>query len=61
VPFHLLKRNRVHESRLEAVADLAIVAVAGPLLAPVAVLLELVAGVARRGGTIAITARPAAP
>ena len=56
VAFHLLKRNRVHEGRLEAAADLAITVVAGALLAPVAVLLELFAGLARRGGSIVVTA-----
>jgi 2-polyprenyl-3-methyl-5-hydroxy-6-metoxy-1,4-benzoquinol methylase len=61
VPFHFLKRNRVHEGRLEAAADLAITVIAGPLLVPVAVLLELGAGLARRGGTVAVTAVPKGP
>ena len=51
-PFHALKRNvplRPH--------DLALVLVAGPLLLPVAIALELGACLARRGGTIVVAGR----
>jgi SAM-dependent methyltransferase len=51
-PFHALKRNVPLRPR-----DLALVFVAGPLLLPVAVVLELAACAARRGGTIVVTAR----
>jgi hypothetical protein len=51
-PFHLLKRNVRPRVR-----DVAVLAVAGPLLLPVAVLLELVAAAVRRGGTVAVVAR----
>ena len=51
-PFHALKRNVPLRPR-----DLALVAVAGPLLLPVAVVLELVACAARRGGTVVIAGR----
>ncbi len=49
--FHLLKRNAPWRSR-----DLVITLLALPLL-PLAVLAELLAGLARRGGTVAVTAR----
>ena len=49
--YNLLKRN----ARLNA-ADLAVTAMALPL-APLAAALELAAGLARRGGTIAVCAR----
>jgi SAM-dependent methyltransferase len=49
--YHLLKRNASLRSR-----DLAITALALPL-APAAAALELAAGIARRGGTIAVLAR----
>ena len=48
-PFHALKRNVPIGLR-----DLALVALAGPLLLPVAIVLELAACAARRGGTIVI-------
>ena len=51
-PFHLVKRNAPLRP-----ADLALVALAGPLLLPFAVVLEAVAAAARRGGTVAVTAR----
>ena len=51
-PFHLLKRNVPARPR-----DLALLLVAGPLLLPVAALLELGAAAARRGGTVALVAR----
>jgi SAM-dependent methyltransferase len=51
-PFHLVKRNAHRRPR-----DLALLAVAGPLLIPPAIALELVAVALRRGGTIAVTGR----
>jgi SAM-dependent methyltransferase len=48
-PFHALKRNVPIGPR-----DLVLVALAGPLLLPVAIVLELAACAARRGGTIVI-------
>jgi SAM-dependent methyltransferase len=50
-PFHLLKRNIRPRPR-----DLAVLLLAGPVLIPVAALLELAAAAARRGGTIAVVA-----
>ena len=50
-PFHLLKRNVRAGPR-----DLALLLVAGPLLLPVALVLELAAAAARRGGTVALVA-----
>ncbi len=49
--YHLLKRNAPARSR-----DLAVSLLALPLL-PLAVVVELAAGLAHRGGTVAITAR----
>ena len=46
-PFHALKRNVPLRPR-----DVALVLLAGPLLLPVAIVLELAACAARRGGTI---------
>ena len=51
-PFHALKRNVTLRPR-----DLALVALAGPLLLPVAVVLELFAVALRRGGTVAMLGR----
>lgn len=51
-PFHLLKRNAPARPR-----DLALLALAGPVLLPVAILLEAAAATARRGGTVAVVAR----
>ncbi len=48
--FHLLKRNA------PVSADLLVTVLALPLI-PVAALLELIAGLARRGGTVAVVAR----
>lgn len=53
-PFHLLKRNVPARTR-----DIALLALAGPLLLPIAVVLELGAAAARRGGTMAVVARSA--
>ncbi len=55
--FRLLKRDLGEASRSTRLLDLAVTAVAGPLLAPVAVLAELAAGLARRGGSIVVEAR----
>lgn len=51
-PFHLVKRNTRVTPR-----DVVLLAVAGPLLLAPAVLLELAAAAAGRGGTIAVVAR----
>jgi SAM-dependent methyltransferase len=51
-PFHALKRNVPLTPR-----DLALVAVAGPLLLPLALVLELAACVAQRGGTFVMAGR----
>jgi SAM-dependent methyltransferase len=51
-PFHLVKRNTRARPR-----DVAILALAGPVLLLPAVVLELVAAALRRGGTIAVIAR----
>ncbi len=52
--FRLLKRDLAETSRGRRWRDLAVTAIAGPLLVPVAVLAELAAGLARRGGSIVI-------
>jgi SAM-dependent methyltransferase len=51
-PFHALKRNVPLRPR-----DMALVALAGPFLLPVAVVLELVACAIRQGGTIVMAGR----
>jgi hypothetical protein len=51
-PFHALKRNVPLTPR-----DLALVTVAGPLLLPLALVLELAACVAHRSGTIVMAGR----
>jgi SAM-dependent methyltransferase len=51
-PFHLLKRNVPLRGR-----DLALLLLAGPVLAVPAILLELAAALARRGGTVAVVAQ----
>jgi len=51
-PFHALKRNAPLRPR-----DVALVALAGPLLLPVAVVLELAACAMRRGGTVVVAGR----
>ncbi len=55
--FRLLKRDLAATSRGQRWRDLAVTAIAGPLLAPVALVAELVAGLARRGGSIVIEGR----
>lgn len=59
--FRLLKRDLGDASAAARARDLAISVVLGLPLAPLAVLLELGAGVARRGGTIVADARAEAP
>jgi SAM-dependent methyltransferase len=55
-PFHLLKRNVAARPR-----DVALLLVAGPLLLPFALLLELLAAALRRGGTVVVIGRSQAP
>jgi SAM-dependent methyltransferase len=55
--FRLLKRDLGDAAGASRRRDLAVTALAGPLLAPVAVLAELLAGLARRGGSIVVEAR----
>jgi len=52
LPFHLLKRNARARPR-----ELALLGAAGPPLLPVALALEVLAAVGRRGGTVAVVAR----
>jgi SAM-dependent methyltransferase len=54
--FSLVKRNLQLRSRRAAAFDVIITAILGPLLAPAALLLELAAGVARRGGSVIVRA-----
>jgi SAM-dependent methyltransferase len=55
--FRLLKRDLPESGGTARRRDLAVTVVAGPLLAPVAALAELAAGIARRGGSIVIEGR----
>jgi hypothetical protein len=55
VAFRALKRDLGREPGMGR--DLALTAIAGPLLAPVAVALELVAGLASRGGSVVAVAK----
>jgi SAM-dependent methyltransferase len=55
--FRSLKRDLGPADRATRPRDLAVTAIAGPLLAPVAVLAELAAGTAHRGGSIVVQAR----
>ncbi len=57
--FRLLKRDLPQGGGPSRWRDLAITALAGPLLAPVALLAELGAGLVRRGGSIVIEGRAA--
>jgi SAM-dependent methyltransferase len=57
VVFRALKGSLPHRTRAAAAADLAVSAVAGMLLLAPAVALELGAGLARRGGSLVLTAR----
>jgi hypothetical protein len=55
--FRLLKRDLGPAGAGTRLRDLAVTAIAGPLLAPVAIVAELLAGIAGRGGSIVIEAR----
>jgi SAM-dependent methyltransferase len=55
--FRALKRDLTEADRPTRTRDALVTAVAGPPLAPVAVLAELIAGLARRGGSIVVEAR----
>lgn len=55
--FRFLKRDLTETSRARRWPDFAVTAIAGPLLAPVAVLGELAAGLARHGGSIVVEGR----
>ena len=55
--FRLLKRDLGEAGTRGHGRDLAVTAVAGPLLAPIAVAAEIAAGLARRGGSIVVEAR----
>jgi hypothetical protein len=56
--FRLLKRD-LPEASDSRWRDLLVTLVAGPLLAPVAILAELAAGLTRRGGSIVVEGRAA--
>ena len=55
--FRALKRDLSEAGRGSRWRDIAVTAVAGPLLAPVALVAELAAGLARRGGSIVVEGR----
>jgi hypothetical protein len=55
--FRALKRDLGPAARGSRARDWAVTLLAGPLLAPVAVIAELVAGACRRGGSIVVQAR----
>jgi SAM-dependent methyltransferase len=55
--FRLLKRDLGPAGAGARLRDLLVTAIAGPLLVPVAILSELLAGIARRGGSIVVEAR----
>jgi SAM-dependent methyltransferase len=59
VGFRFLKRDLAAMPRRDRRLDVAVTALAGPLLAPVAVALELGAGLAGRGGTVVVEATAA--
>jgi SAM-dependent methyltransferase len=59
VPFRFAKRDLDYGSRSEAARDALVSVVAGVPLIPIAVSLELLAGLARRGGTVVMGASPA--
>ena len=54
--FRFVKRQPYPGTRSERARDIAVVALLGPLLAPVAVVLELTMGLLRRGGTVVVRA-----
>jgi 2-polyprenyl-3-methyl-5-hydroxy-6-metoxy-1,4-benzoquinol methylase len=55
--FRLLKRDLAAAPRAERRRDLGVTALAGPPLVPLAILLEVAAGLARAGGSIVVVAR----
>jgi SAM-dependent methyltransferase len=55
--FRLLKRDLGPAGAGARLRDVVVTAIAGPLLVPVAIVAELIAGVAGRGGSIVIEAR----
>jgi SAM-dependent methyltransferase len=59
VAFRLLKGDIRFPGRVARVRDVTVTILAGALLAPVAVLLELLATAARRGGSVVVVARRA--
>jgi SAM-dependent methyltransferase len=59
VPFRFAKRDLRYATRREAARDALISVVAGIPLIPIAAALEPAAGIARRGGTVAVHASPA--
>lgn len=58
VPFRLLKRDLEYDCRWDALRDAVVAPIAGLVLLPVAVMLELAAGLTRRGGTLVVHAEP---
>jgi SAM-dependent methyltransferase len=58
VPFRLVKRTQGHEGQAGTVRDLAVTALAGPLLLVPAVVAELVATACGRGGSLVVEAAP---
>ena len=58
--FRFTKRSAFHARRRGRVRDVVVVALAGPLLVPIATALELAAGLAGRAGTVVVeaTVRP---
>jgi SAM-dependent methyltransferase len=57
--FRLLKRDLPEGGGASRWRDLAVTAIAGPLLAPVALLSEFIAGLVRRGGSFVVEGRAA--
>ena len=60
VAFRFIKRDLREARPRDRRRDLAVTAIAGPLLVPVAVALEVTAGLAGRGGTMVVEARRSA-
>jgi len=54
--FRFVKRQPHPGTRSERIRDAAVVVLLGPLLAPVAVVLEVLAGLLGRGGTVVVRA-----
>ena len=57
-PYRLLKSSLHYERRRDALQDAALTLILGPVLVPVALLLELAAGLLGRGGSVVIHAAP---